>query len=168
MDLVIKMKTLCFTGRRPQKLPWGYNEEDERCVNLKKKIEEKIDVAIKDGFTHFISGMALGVDMWAAEIVIRKKAAGEKITLEAAIPHKQQAEKWAVAHKKRYNRILQECDKITFVSENYSPYCMMKRNCYMVDNSDMIIAVLDDFTGGSGKTALYARSKNVPVIVISI
>lgn len=28
--------TVCFTGHRSQKLPWGYNEEDERCVNMKK------------------------------------------------------------------------------------------------------------------------------------
>lgn len=162
------MKTVCFTGRRPQKLPWGYNEADARCLNLKKNLEEKIDSAIEMGATHFISGMALGVDMWAAEIVIQKKKDGADIKLEAALPHKNQSASWSAEHKGRYNNILKECDKITCVSQRYSPYCMMKRNCYMVENSDLVIAATDDFTGGSGKTVLYARSKNVPVWIISI
>ncbi len=162
------MKTVCFTGRRPQKLPWGYNEEDVRCINLKEKLKVKIEEAVSEGATHFISGMALGVDMWAAEIIIELKNAGIKVTLEAALPHKKQSAQWSARHRARYDEILKECDKITHVSEHYSHYCMMKRNCYMVDSSDLVIAVTDDFTGGSGKTALYARSKNVPVWIISI
>ena len=160
------MKTVCFTGRRPQKLPWGYDENDVRCERLKKKIKEKIDNAIENGATHFISGMALGVDMWAAEIILEKKRKGVPVTLEAAIPHKKQDAAWSLQHRQIYKKILDGCDKITYVNESYSPYCMMKRNRYMVDKSDLVIAVVDDFTGGSGKTALYARSKNIPVIVI--
>ena len=45
--MVMKMKTVCFTGRRPQKLPWGYNETDERCINLKQMLAEKIEKAEK-------------------------------------------------------------------------------------------------------------------------
>lgn len=162
------MKTVCFTGRRPQKLPWGYNEADQRCLNLKRKLEEKIDLAIKNGATHFISGMALGVDMWAAEIVLKKKKSGIPATLEAAVPHKSQSSSWSAEQRARYDRILKSCDAVTLVSENYTPYCMMKRNQYMVDKSDLVIAVTDDFTGGSGKTVLYARSRNVLAWIISI
>ena len=160
------MKTVCFTGRRPQKLPWGYNESDRRCKRLKEKIKEKIEYAIENGATHFISGMALGVDMWAAEIILDKKRNGAELTLEAAVPHKKQEASWSAENRARYGEILSRCDKVTYVSESYTPYCMMKRNQYMVDKSDLVIAVLDDFTGGSGKTALYARSHNIPVITI--
>ena len=159
------MKTVCFTGRRPQKLPWGYNESDERCIRLKNEIFENIKLAISEGATHFISGMALGVDMWAAEAVIELKKFSPDITLEAALPHKKQSAGWNASHRARYDAILKKCDKITCVSEHY---CMMKRNQYMVDSSDLVIAVTDDFSGGSGKTVLYARSKNVPVLIINI
>lgn len=162
------MKTACFTGRRPQKLPWGYNEEDERCLLVRKKLEEEIDMAIASGATHFISGMALGIDMMAAEIIIGKKKSGLPLTLEAAIPHRKQADAWTADSRERYNRILKNCDTVTFVSEYYSAYCMAKRNRYMVDKSDLVIAVTNDFTGGSGKTVLYARSRKVPVRIIEI
>ena len=162
------MKTLCFTGRRPQKLPWGYNETDVRCLSLKKQLEEKIDAAIAEGFTHFISGMALGVDMWAAEIVLSRKNAGCPITLEAALPHSKQASSWSISHQNRYNRILKHCDKITCISRSFTYSCLMQRNCYMVDSSDRVIAVTDGLTGGSGKTVLYARSKGVEVDIINI
>ena len=162
------MKTVCFTGRRPQKLPWGYNETDERCIKLKQTLTEKIEKAINDGASHFISGMALGVDMWAAEIVIEKKKRGYDITLEAALPHREQSAKWSGQHKTRYNNILKECDKITVISEKYTFSCMMQRNCYMVDKSDRVIAVLDDLSGGTGKTVLYARSKKLDIDIIKI
>ena len=162
------MKTVCFTGRRPQKLPWGYNEADERCINLKKTLRLKIEKLIECGATHFISGMALGVDMWAAQIVIEKKKAGYPVTLEAAVPHKQQAAKWSPYHKALYNAILRECDKITVISEKYTFSCMMDRNCYMVDKSDHVIAVLDDLTGGTGKTVQYARSKGKDIDIIKL
>ena len=162
------MKTVCFTGRRPQKLPWGYNESDERCKRLKNELIKNIKLAISEGATHFISGMALGVDMWAAETVIMLRNEGFDITLEAALPHKKQSASWSALHRARYDAILKKCDKVTCVSENYSPYCMMKRNQYMVDSSDLVIAATDDFSGGSGKTVLYARSKHVPVRIINI
>lgn len=66
-----KMKTCAFTGHRPQNLPFGFNEEDERCIDLKKTLREQIINLIEnEGVTHFISGMAIGVDMYAAEIVL--------------------------------------------------------------------------------------------------
>ena len=33
-----RQSACCFTGHRPGKLPWRYNEEDLRCVSLKARI----------------------------------------------------------------------------------------------------------------------------------
>ena len=64
------MKSCAFTGHRPQNLPFGFREDDERCTTLKKILKEQIVSLITDeSVTHFISGMAQGVDMYAAEIV---------------------------------------------------------------------------------------------------
>ena len=43
----------------------------------------------EEGVTHFISGMAQGVDLYAAEIVLELKEQYPQITLECAIPYEQ-------------------------------------------------------------------------------
>lgn len=80
-------KVCCFTGHRPQKLSFGFNEEDERCVQLKRAIMEQTEKLITQRrVTHFIVGMALGVDIYSAEIVLLLKEKYPQITLECAIP----------------------------------------------------------------------------------
>ena len=71
------MKTVscAFTGHRPQSLPFGFNETDSRCIALKMALHDQIINLIEtNGVTHFISGMAIGVDMFAAEIVLDLKS----------------------------------------------------------------------------------------------
>ena len=67
-----RCKVCAFTGHRPQSLPFGFNEADERCINLKKALREQIiNLVENEGITHFISGMAIGVDMPCNEERIR-------------------------------------------------------------------------------------------------
>ena len=35
-------KTCCFTGHRPDKLPWGEDESDPRCLRLKRAIAQAV------------------------------------------------------------------------------------------------------------------------------
>ncbi len=87
------MKTCAFTGHRPKGL--GYPESDGRCTALKEKLRALIVKLIEEeGVTHFISGMAQGVDMYAAEIVLELKKQHPQITLECAIPYERQAAYW--------------------------------------------------------------------------
>ena len=162
------MKTCAFTGHRPQNLPFGFNEEDECCINLKKTLREQIINPIEnEDVTHFISGMAIGVDMYAAEIVLDLKARYPNITLESAIPCETQAVKWSMAQRERYYDIAARCDKETMLQSRYSPDCMDKRNRYMVDHADVLIAVWDGSPSGTGKTVNYALRQGKPVVVIN-
>lgn len=164
----MKIKKCAFTGHRPQKLPFGLNEEDERCVALKQKLREEIIRQIEDnGVTHFITGMALGVDMYAAEIVLGLKSSYNGITLESAIPCETQAEKWTEVQRDRYYEIAAQCDEETMLQHQYTPDCMQKRNRYMVDEADYIIAVWDGRPGGTSKTVQYAQRQGKPVTVIN-
>ena len=163
-----KMKTCAFTGHRPQNLPFGFNEEDERCINVKKVLREQIINLIEnEGITHFISGMAIGVDMYAAEIVLGLKASYLGITLESAIPCESQSAKWSEVLRDRYFDIASKCDKETLIQTHYSPDCMDKRNRYMVDHADVLIAVWDESPSGTGKTVRYAHQQGKPVIIIN-
>ena len=71
---VIILAVCMFTGHRPKGLPFGYNERDSRCKKLKKMLKKLIVQKIQEeNTTAFLSGMALGTDMFAAEIVLELK-----------------------------------------------------------------------------------------------
>lgn len=161
-------KVCCFTGHRPQSLPFRYNEKDIRCVNLKQRLNEEILRMInQNGVSHFISGMALGVDTYAAEIILALKKQWIQLTLECAVPCESQAIKWKERDRKRYFRIIEKADKETIIQTQYTNGCMEKRNRYMVEHSDYVIAVWDGSPSGTGKTVRYAQARNKPVIIIN-
>ena len=110
--------------------------------------------------------MAIGVDMYAAEIVLGLKASYPGITLESSIPCESQAAKWSEALRDRYFDIASKCDKETLIQTHYSPDCMDKRNRYMVDHADVLIAVWDGSPSGTGKTVRYAHQQGKSVTVI--
>ena len=62
--------TCAFTGHRPNKLPWRYDENDARCLALKEVLAEQIAVLSEAGITHFLSGMAEATDSWSALAVL--------------------------------------------------------------------------------------------------
>lgn len=75
-----RLHRCCFTGHRPEKLSLYENE-------VKPLLEKAIDNAIADGYVTFITGMAKGTDIWAAEIVLEKKKHNTALHLICAIPH---------------------------------------------------------------------------------
>ena len=160
--------TCCFTGHRPQSLPCGTDERHPDCIKTKKLLREMIVYLINEkNITHFISGMALGVDMWAAEMVIELKIEYPHITLEAAVPCVTQCAKWSETSKERYSRLFHMCKKTTLIQKNYTSDCMMKRNKYMVKKSDFVIAVWTGKASGTANTIAYARLKDKPVYCIN-
>ena len=158
----------CFTGHRPKGLPCGYNEEHPACIKIKTQLTRMIIGLIeKKNVTHFIAGAALGVDMWAMEIVLDLKEDYPYITLEAVLPCRSQTSGWNVKNKGRYDRLLSACDKVTLVQEYYTPDCMIKRNKYMVNNSDYVAAVWNGKPSGTGNTIKYAVQQGKPVYCIN-
>ena len=149
--------TCCFTGHRPDKLPWGIREEDPRCAALKGRIAAALEEAYAAGVRHFISGMARGADLYFAEEVLALRERHPEITLECARPCESQADRWPAGERERYQGILERCDYETLVQHHYDRFCMMRRNRYMVDRSARIIAVYDGVPrGGTAQTLAYA------------
>ena len=148
---------ICFTGHRPKGLPWGYDEEKESCLLFKNVMFSIIEKAIINGYTYFISGMALGVDMICAEILLELKKKYKNVVLECAIPCLNQEKKWSSSQQERYRKIFKKADVVHYVSENeYTYNCMNDRNNYMVEQSDVVIAVWNGKPSGTGNTVKMA------------
>lgn len=160
------MTTCMFTGHRPQKLPFKFNEQDRRCIALKEYLAELIVEKVRSGITHFLSGMALGTDLYSAEIVLSFKNQFSGFTLDAVLPCSDQTSKWNEEQARRHHEILKKCDKVLLLQDAYTSDCMQKRNRYMVDHSDCVIAVWNGTVSGTGQTVKYALSRKLPVTVL--
>ena len=159
------MYKVSFTGHRPEKLPY-FSEDDPMCVDLKERLKTQIEKLINDGADSFFTGMARGVDIWCAEIVLELKQKYPAIQLTAVIPCKNQANKWGGSDKIRYENILNRCNKAVFISEEYDKTCMLKRDRALVELCDVLIAVFDGTKGGTKYTVEYAGKKHKKVIII--
>ena len=151
-----RLRRVCFTGHRPEKLNISENEVKDR---LRKAIQQ----SISDGFTTFISGMARGVDMWAAEIVLEERKKNCDIKLICASPFEGFEKSWSFVEKQRYKDILKNADLIKYICSHYSPQCFQIRNVWMADRSARVIAAYNGESGGTRNTIRYATSKNIEI-----
>lgn len=150
----------CFTGHRPEKLSISERE-------VKIALQKEIRLAIADGINVFITGMAPGVDIWAAEIVLKLREQEElPLKLIAASPHPGFENRWSIDWQKRYAVIMSKSDFIKEVSTRYSSGRYQIRNEWMVDHSARVIAVWNGSPSGTKNTIMYAKRKGVPVINI--
>lgn len=150
---------VCFTGHRPEKLNMQEN-------TIKKYLQSEILSSIQNSYTTFISGMARGVDMWAAEIVIELKKEFPQIKLIAAVPFEDFESKWSYENQKSYNEILSKADLIRYICPNFSYSSYQIRNEWMVNHSSKVIAVWNGEKSGTKNTIDYANKCGVEVVNI--
>lgn len=161
-----KNLTCCFTGHRPDKLPWGMNEQDPRCAALKGSLTREIEALYRRGFRHFIAGMALGCDFYFAEAVLALRERHPDLTLEGAVPCPTQPQRWPEDLRRRWRKILDQCDLETVVQQNYDRWCMLRRDRYMVDRSAAVLAVFDGTPGGTQYTLNYAMDSKREILLL--
>lgn len=166
MTMGAREDTCCFTGHRPEKLPWGDQEDDPRCIKLKTRLRDAVESAYETGMRHFICGMARGCDLYFCEEVLHLREKHGDILLEAAIPCLSQADAWSAPERERYRRLVALCDVETVVQQQYTPSCMQRRNRYMVDHASLLIAVHDGLPGGTMQTILYGMKRGLTIVDI--
>jgi uncharacterized phage-like protein YoqJ len=136
-------------------------------ARVKMELRKTVVTLITQGFHTFISGMALGVDQWAAEIVLELKVEYPHIKLIAAVPFEGQETAWFKQAVERWRGLLQQSDEVVYVCEpGYAPWKMQHRNKWMVDHSSIIVAVWDGSEGGTGNCVRYAETTDCQIIRI--
>lgn len=156
-----------FTGHRPHKLFFLAGEESAACEDLKARLRDMIRMLVWEGYSHFITGGAQGVDMYAAEIVLELRRQYPWIVLELAVPYEGQASRWSYQEQARYARIMAQADIVTYVHHSYSKEAAFDRNRYMVDQADLLVAAYNGRPGGTAMTIDYAKRTGVPVTCIA-
>ena len=150
---------VAFTGHRPNKLG-GYRLPNPTYVHVCQQIDSTLRALKPDTV---ISGMALGIDQWAAHIAYRLG-----IPFIAAVPFVGQEKAWPIASQTTYQKLIKLAKEVVIVSEGeYAPIKMQIRNQWMVDHCDTLIAVWDGSAGGTGNCVKYAQSVNKNIVRIN-
>ena len=153
----LRLHRCCFTGHRPDKMELGEKE-------IKSLLEKAIDEAIADGYVTFITGMAMGTDIWAAEIVLERKKMNKDLHLICALPHPNFETRRSMTEKMKFNKILKNADLVKEINDHYCTGCYQVRNEWMVDRSNLVIAVFNGQKSGTKNTVDYAFRKGIGVI----
>ena len=152
-----------FTGYRPAKMPFGYDENCAAALEFKRRLKDTVLALILEGYRHFVSGGAMGMDLMAAEAVLDLRGEFPDVTLEMALPYAGQSEKWPESARRRWKKCLDEADMVTVLSETYTKSCFFTRNRYLVQQADILLACYDGQEGGTKMTVEYAKRCGCPV-----
>ena len=155
----MRKRRCCFTGHRPEKL--GCSEEEAI-----QALRTAIGSAYADGYRTFISGMARGVDIWAAELVLKEREVRQDIHLICALPHPGFETRWRAEWQRRYKTVLDHADLVKTICPAFSMGSYQKRNEWMVDHSGLVLALFNGQPGGTANTIDYARRNGVKTILI--
>lgn len=147
-----KITSCAFTGHRRL----GVDFDPER---LKKEIES----CVSRGVELFYCGMAAGFDLYAAECVLELKRKFPFLRLAACIPCDGQEKYFSCEDKKRYVTILAACDEKILLADKYFKGCMQRRNAYMAERADALIAYCRKEKGGAAYTLKCFLKKGKPV-----
>lgn len=146
---------ICGTGHRPNKLG-GYDEETS--VHLHNLA---FDWLVANEPELVISGGALGWDQ-----ALAAAARSAKIPFALALPFPGFEDRWPTKSKEYLYGLMQSvlCQETVFVCpEGYAGWKMQKRNEYMVDRADKVLALWDGSTGGTGNCINYANKVKKPI-----
>lgn len=158
----------CFTGYRPSKFPFSLDKENRQFKLFEDCLINGILELAKENCHTFYTGMAMGFDIIAAETVIYlKKIYKTPIKLISVIPFRNQEDSYTTYWKERYQKVLDNCDEVITLSENYFQGCYQKRNIYMVENSDYVLTWYDGKSGGTRNTIDYAAKIGRQIININ-
>ena len=167
------MKACAITGHRPVRFKFKYDENNNGCKRLKKRLRDQLTLLYEQGCRQFWVGGALGVDMWAGEILLRLKEQPEynEIQLHIALPFEGHDAGWEERSRRRMTFLIRHSAQTVTVGQKDAPPAAnyRRRNEYMVDQADQLLAVYDNdrsIRSGTGMTVRLAEKKGIPVIFI--
>ena len=155
--------TVCFSGHRPEKLPRG-----NFLHMMQSLLYAEIEDAYQRGARRFLTGMAQGVDLWAADCVLHLRTYDPDVKLICANPFPMHGS--GLRREARYHQmtVLHAADEVVQICPQYSTDCFRRRNAYMIEHSDCLIAMVSDMRSGTGQTIRMAKQKGLALRLITL
>jgi uncharacterized phage-like protein YoqJ len=147
----MKLKSATITG-----------EMNASFIANKLPIAKLIDMARDRGICHFYSGLSLGTEQIAAEILSDR---GYKWT--AVLPSRETNSTWRYRQKQKYQSLLKRTKKKIFLFEDYSEFGINFCHLYMIHRSDLLLVYGNETDKETQKIIELANAKNLPILLFN-
>lgn len=146
---------ICGTGHRPNKLG-GYSKD---VFDKGVQVASFSLMLRSEPIEKVISGGALGWDQMLAQAALNLT-----MPLTLALPFTGFWNKWPKSSQDYLEYLVSQANEVKYVcEEGYAPWKMQKRNEWMVDNSDLVLALWDGSAGGTSNCVKYAEKVGKPI-----
>lgn len=164
-------KACAIIGDKPTRFKFGYKEDYSLCKKIKRVMLEQIKMLYNEGVTHFYVGGSLGAEMWAGEMILRlKEQPGyEEIELNVILPYEGHDSAWDERNRKRLQFLIRHSRESFVIGDRNCRESFTKRNYYMADHSEWVLAVCDNnisIPSGTGEMIHYAKRMKKRIISI--
>lgn len=144
--------TVAFTGRR------SYRDQAADMLPV------TLEALYRRGYRRFLSGMAAGFDLAAAEAVADFRTLRPDVELVCVVPFSAHPDRLSPADRVRYDRLIASAAEVVTVGERYAPDCYARRNDYLVDHAAYVVAYFEGRpSGGTYYTVRRAHRQHLPV-----
>ena len=132
------------------------------------RLAAAVEAAFGDGYRTFVSGMAPGFDLAAAEAAVRLRDTRADLRFVAAIPFARQAAGYSADDRFRYEALVAAADEVLILEAGYTHGCYYRRDEWMVERSGRIICWYDGGKGSSGTRYTVRRAVKAGLEVVNI
>ena len=167
------IKRLVITGYKQHELG-VFDDKHPGIAFIKKALINRLLPLIDDGLEWVILSGQLGVETWAAEVIIELKATHPQLKYAIITPFLEQEKKWNDTKKEKYQMICEKADFHTSVTKKpyEAPWQMIEKNKLVIRNSDGLLIVYDEENEGSPKfmknlALKYAELHDYEILSIS-
>jgi uncharacterized phage-like protein YoqJ len=167
------LKRLVITGYKQHELGI-FDDKNPGIRFIKKALENRLRSLIDEGLEWVILSGQLGVETWAAEVVLEMKKEFPELKYAVLTPFLEQEKKWNEAKQEKYQMILDQADfHRSLTNKPYeAPWQFVEKNKFFLRNSDGILIVYDEETEGSPKfikkeAERYAEKADYVVLTIT-
>ena len=165
----MEKENLCCAvlGQHPMRFPWGFDEDDPGCQDLKLALAQKIMELRQQGVTRFAVVADCGIGLYAGECINALRQHDPDLMLFVVTPHEEQATKWTPDLRNRYFKLLEDCTLMELASHRWTPTCELDAYRKIIDYANMVLAAYDPATarGNAVDRAMeYVRRRGLLVI----
>ncbi|MGD7045394.1 DUF1273 domain-containing protein [Jeotgalibacillus proteolyticus] len=146
------MKILTVSGYKSHEIGI-YKQSDPAVKIIKKAIKQHIEAKVGEGLEWVLVSGQLGVEMWAAEVVIELKDRFPELKLAILTAFEKHEEKWNENNQEMYQQVVLEADFVDAISKKpyQNPQQLKNKNLFHLTKSDGLLMIYDEEKEGSPK-----------------